>query len=97
MCVCICVRVDRGVCESPAQKYLIHWVIRCAHVLSQKVLGAAGNMDWCGGAQPLFEFCDFVREAEGIDLSSQIFGFNSFFACISVVCVALISLNDDII
>ena len=26
MCVCICVRVCRGDCESPAQKYLIHWL-----------------------------------------------------------------------
>ena len=46
-------------------------VNQCAHVISQKVLGKAGNMDWCGGAQPVFEFYDFVREAEGIDFSSQ--------------------------
>ena len=55
-------------------------------MLSQEVLDAVGNMDSCASAQSVFEFCDFVRDAEGsICLHKELFSY-SFFACISVVC-----------
>ena len=85
MCAYVCA-CGQGSLIISSPKLFDSLVNRCAHVLSQKVLDAAGNKDWCGGAQTVFEFYDFVREAEGIDFSSQRVVFDSFFACISVVC-----------